>query len=162
MALRFFTIPVRDPDSATEELNAFLAGHKVVSLRKKFVDRGDNSFWSVCVDYTLATTNRTTAAANLSRSRVDYKTILPQDEFAVFSKLREMRKELGLVESVPLYALFTNEQFAQMVQRRCRTKAELLQIEGLAEPKIDKYLSRLLPLLSTLEPKPDAPSEQSV
>ncbi|MFM9116001.1 MAG: hypothetical protein ACKOU6_07570, partial [Planctomycetota bacterium] len=107
MALQFFTIPVHDPEPSTHELNAFLAGRKVLSLRKKFVDCGANSFWSVCVDYTHATTNRTAPTANLSRSRVDYKAIPPQDEFAVFSQLREMRKELAVAESVPLYALFT-------------------------------------------------------
>ncbi|MFM9069086.1 MAG: hypothetical protein ACKOUR_17405, partial [Planctomycetota bacterium] len=53
------------------------------------VDYGANSFWSVCVDYTHATTNRTTPTTNLSCSRVDYEAFLPQDEFAVFCQLRE-------------------------------------------------------------------------
>jgi hypothetical protein len=67
---------------------------------------------------------------NLSRNRVDYKTVLSPDEFPVFSRLREFRKELAQTEAVPVYALFTNEQLAQMVQRRCQSKSDLAQIEG--------------------------------
>ena len=33
----------------------------------------------------------------------------------MFSRLRELRKELAQTEAVPVYALFTNEQLAQMV-----------------------------------------------
>jgi len=59
-------------------------------------------------------------------------------------------------------ALFTNEQLAQMVQRRCRTKSELLGIEGVGEAKIDKYAERLLLILTTIEEQADASSSKSV
>ena len=51
---------------------------------------------------------QTAANANLSGSRVDYKTVLSPDEFVIFSRLRELRKELAELQSVPIYALFTN------------------------------------------------------
>ena len=59
------------------------------------------------------------------------------EEFDVFSQLRQLRKEMAEAEAVPVYALFTNEQLAQMVQRRCRTKSELLGIEGVGEAKVE-------------------------
>lgn len=104
----------------------------------------------------------TASNPNLSRSRVDYKTILSSDEFTVFSRLRELRKELAQTEAVPVYALFTNEQLAQMVQRRCHSKGELAQIEGIGESKIDKYAERILPLLLALGDRPDASSDKPV
>jgi superfamily II DNA helicase RecQ len=73
-----------------------------------------------------------------------------------------LRKELAQTEAVPVYALFTNEQLAQMVQRRCRSRNDLAQIEGIGESKIDKYAERFLPLLLTLEAPPDASSSEPV
>ncbi len=73
-----------------------------------------------------------------------------------------MRKELAQTEAVPVYALFTNEQLAHMVQRRCQSKRELVQIEGIGDSKIDKYAERILPLLLTLEARPDASSGEPV
>ena len=160
MPLRFFVVPVRDSGACEQELNSFLARHKVVSIQRQLIDQGVNSFWAICVDYLTHTPGDSAGNLNLSRSRIDYKAILPPQEFAVFSRLRELRKELAQTEAVPVYALFTNEQLAQMVQRRCHSKSELAQIEGIGEAKIDKYAERLLPLLSTLEARQDAPSEK--
>jgi superfamily II DNA helicase RecQ len=162
MALRFFAIPTQDSRAFEDELNGFLARHKVVSIERHLIDQGVNSFWAICVDYLSPASSEPAANANLSRSRVDYKAILPPEEFAVFSRLRDLRKELALAEAVPVYALFTNEQLAQMVQRRCHSKGDLAQIEGIGENKIDKYGERLLPLLLTLEARQDASSDQPV
>ena len=93
---------------------------------------------------------------------MDYKAILPAQEFAVFSQLRALRKELAQTEAVPVYTLFTNEQLAQMVQRRCRSKSDLAQIDGIGDGKLDKYAERLLALLSTLGPLQDASSGEPV
>jgi len=84
------------------------------------------------------------------------------NQFTVYSQLRELRKELAQTEAVPVYALFTNEQLAQMVQRRCQSKSEMAQIEGIGESKIEKYAERILPLLLALEARPDASSGEPV
>jgi len=162
MALRFFIVPVRDSVDSEQELNRFIGGHKVLSIDRHLIDQGMNSFWAICVDYLNSLAAETTGLANLSRSRVDYKTILPPDEFEVFSRLRDLRKELAQIEAVPVYALFTNEQLAQMVQRRCHSKSDLASIEGVGDVKIDKYADRLLPLLLALEVPINAPSSEPV
>jgi superfamily II DNA helicase RecQ len=102
------------------------------------------------------------AASHLSRSRVDYKAILTPEEFTAYTQLRELRKELAQLDAVPVYALFTNEQLALMVQRRCRSKGDLEQIEGIGESKIDKYGERMLLLLQTLGDRRDASSGEPV
>jgi HRDC domain len=135
MGLRFFVVPVHDSGDFEYELNGFLVRHKVVSIDRHLIDRGVNSFWAICVDYVSHSPGETGRNSNLSRSRVDYKTILSPGEFVVFSRLRELRKELAQTEAVPVYALFTNEQLAQMGQRPCQSKSELVQIKGLATAK---------------------------
>jgi superfamily II DNA helicase RecQ len=162
MGLRFFVVPVHDSSAFEQDLNGFLARHKVVSIDRHLIDQGANSFWAICVDYLSHTPGDGSQNLNLSRNRVDYKTILSPEEFVVFSRLRELRKELAQTEAVPVYALFTNEQLAQMVQRRCRSKTDLAQIEGIGESKVDKYADRILPLLLAMEARPDAPSGEPV
>ena len=85
MALRFFVVPVHDSGSFEQELNGFLASHKVVSIDRRLIDQGLNSFWSICVDYLSHTPGETNRNPNLSRNRIDYKAILPPEEFAVRS-----------------------------------------------------------------------------
>ncbi len=87
MGLRFFVIPVRDPSAFEQELNGFLARHKVVSIDRHLIDQGVRSFWAICVDYLSHTLSESSQSPNLSRNRVDYKTILSPDEFVVFSQL---------------------------------------------------------------------------
>ena len=48
----------------------------------------------------------------------------------MFARLRALRKETADAEGVPAYALFTNDQLAEMVQRRVVTAAALREIAG--------------------------------
>ncbi len=50
MAYRFFQISVRDNVLSEEELNRFLRGHRILSVDRRWVDLGTESFWSFCVD----------------------------------------------------------------------------------------------------------------
>jgi superfamily II DNA helicase RecQ len=155
MPFRIFLIPVLYGDEATEELNAFIAGHRVAHIERKWIDQGTQSAYVFCVEYLLASpTSDGHPRTQLSRNRIDYKTILSPDEFTIFSLLREMRKELSQQEGVPVFALFSNEQLAQMVQRRCSSKADLLGIEGIGEAKVEKYSEKLLATLSKFSSPP--------
>jgi hypothetical protein len=80
MALRFFVVPVHDLGIFEQELNGFLASHKVVSIDRQLIDQGINSFWAICVDYLSHASGETNRNSNLSRKRVDYKVILPPGE----------------------------------------------------------------------------------
>jgi len=164
MAQRFFIVPVQSSDGAEADLNAFLSSHKVLTIDRRWVDLGANSFWAFCIDY-MPTSRGTEPAgrtASGNRNRVDYKDVLAPDEFAVFSTLRQIRKDIAQTEAIPVYTVFTNEQLAQIVQRRCRTKADLSKIEGIGEARIEKYADQILPVVTTLPEASDAASSTSV
>ena len=57
-------------------------------------------------------------AAMAPRPRVDYKQVLSEADFALFAELRSWRKGPRRAEGVPVYAVFTNEQLAEIVRRR--------------------------------------------
>ena len=66
---------------------------------------GANSAWAVCVTY-VAGEGR---PEPFRRERVDYRDVLSEADFAVFVKLRALRKKLAETNGVPAYALFKDE-----------------------------------------------------
>lgn len=82
-------------------------------------------------------------AKSAPRNRVDYKEILSPEDFELFAKLRELRKELAAEEAVPVYAVCTNEQLAEIAKQKPETVADLKKIDGLGKAKMEKYGERL-------------------
>jgi len=160
MKLQFFTIPVHDPQTATEDMNAFLAAHRVVTVERQFVADGANSLWSVCVSY-LDGEGRPNPEKR--HKRVDYREVLPAEDFAIFSKLRQLRKGLAEQEGVPVYAVFTNDHLADMVRQRVTSLEGLKSLGGVGQARIEKYGEAFLHLLkqdiSALLHRPPTPGE---
>lgn len=144
MQLRFFTIPVRGGDEVAEELNRFLAGHAVLAVDRSFVQDGGNSAWALCVSFEPAGAGRPQLG---KRGKVDYREVLSEQDFAVYARLRTLRKALAEAEGVPAYTLFTNEQLAEIVQRQVRTREALGQISGVGAARVEKYGESVLSLL---------------
>ncbi len=147
MRYHFLTVPVWTPGEAESELNAFLAAHRILTVDRQFVSDGGRSAWALCIAYIE------NGAEPLPgrRGRIDYRELLPEAEFAALARLRALRKELAEQEAVPPYAIFSNDQLAEMVKRRARTLTSLGEIAGVGEARLKKYgkafLETLVPLL---------------
>lgn len=148
MKYKFFAIPARNPDTVTEELNAFCSQHRISFIEKQLVIDGADSFWSVCV--TWLDGEAAPSSGQVKKTAVDYKQILSESDFEAFVDLRNLRKELSESQGVPPYALFTNEQLAEMVQQRVITKAALQSIRGVGKARVDKYGEPFLQKLAEL------------
>ena len=150
MEMEFFHIPAREPAAAEEELRRFLAGKRVATVDRQFVADGPNSFWAVCV----VCVSGAALSKGRSRGRIDYREVLGEKEFAVFAKLRSLRKELADKEGVPAYALFTNEQLAAMVTGRVTSAAGMAGIDGVSDGKVGKYGKAFLEVLNQEAQRP--------
>lgn len=135
MALKFFTVAARDDGSAEAELNAFLRAHSVLAVDRRWVDQGADSFWSICVDYVDGAAGAAGDRGGRTRGK-DYKELLSPVDFALFAKLRDLRKEIGQAEGVPVYTIFTNEQLAQMVKNNAQNKGDLAKVAGVGDARI--------------------------
>ena len=113
--------------------------------------KGRSSLWVLCVEYMDGANGADLVreARGVARTKTDYKEILSESDFAVFAKLREVRKAIAQSEAVPVYTIFTNEQLAQMVSSKATTRAALARIDGLGDARLDKYGKRMLDVLST-------------
>jgi superfamily II DNA helicase RecQ len=60
-------------------------------------------------------------------------------------------------EGVPAYALFTNEQLAEIVRRGAITTTSLREIHGIGESRVEKYGEAVLTLMRTAA-LPELPS----
>ncbi|MCI5222135.1 MAG: hypothetical protein D3924_05560 [Candidatus Electrothrix sp. AR4] len=134
MKLHFFTVSALDPAESADELNRFCAGRQVLDLERQFVAAGSNSFWSICVCY-----QEIKNISKNSKGKVDYREVLNEKDFALFVTLRSLRKEQAEKESVPPYALFTNEQLAEMIRGKVSTLQGLSEIKGVGAAKMEKY-----------------------
>jgi superfamily II DNA helicase RecQ len=152
MPFKFFVVPIRDSGAAEEELNAFLRSHRVLSIDRRWIEQGTDSCWCLCVDYGETPGGISGPASRKNRGK-DYKDVLGPEEFARFVQLRDLRKVIGQREGVPVYAIFTNEQLAQMVQRGVTSKADLEGIAGLGQARLQKYGDDFLQLLRELKPE---------
>ena len=147
MQLRTFVLPIKNLSAPEAEMNVFLRSHRVLAVKKEFVPDGENSFWTFCVEY-LDSPAGAAPLSGKSGPKVDYKEVLKPEEFEVFSRLREWRKAVAEQEGVPVYAVLTNEQLAQMVQKKATTKAALKEIEGVGAARIEKYAEAVLAVLA--------------
>jgi superfamily II DNA helicase RecQ len=146
MQIKFFSVPIPDGTVMEEELNRFLRAHRVLQVRKELVVLPAGACWAVAVDYLIHTGGE--LPGEVRRDKLDYKMILNEEQFAVFSKLRAARKELAEKEGVPVYAVFTNEQLAAMVQTKAASKSALEKIEGVGAARTAKYGEAMLRVLA--------------
>jgi superfamily II DNA helicase RecQ len=150
MQYALFTIPVGDAGGALEEMNRFLRSHRVLAVEKHLVGGPDKPAWAFCAEYLER--GSTEPIDRRGEPKVDYKLVLKPEDFAVFSKLREVRKAIAEKEAVPAYAVFTNEQLAAMVQARVTTAAALEKIEGVGPARVGKYGTAMLAVLTGTPP----------
>jgi len=144
MPYKFFRVAWPDPSAAEADLNAFLRGHRVMKVRQQFVEAGEDSFWSFCVEYVEARTGNERPPARSGKERVDYREKLPDDEFQAYLKLRELRQELAAQDSVPVYLVFTNDQLAQIASAKPKSKADLEKLDGVGATRVEKYGDRVI------------------
>ena len=161
MPFAIFHIPSLHAVESQTELNLFLRSHRVLKVERQFVADGEQSFWTFCVDYLDGAPNATGGSSQSSstKTKVDYREVLKPDEFALFAKLRDFRKQVAQAESVPVYVVFTNEQLAQVVQQGASSLADLEKIDGIGGARAEKYGQRLLDSLAKLRVSPTSGSQ---
>ena len=143
MKYRFFSVPASMPAEEEDAVNRFCAEHRVVSVDKHLIQAGERSYWAFCICYM----DKQAGPLSTRKSRVDYREVLSNEEFALFAKLRDLRKTHAEQEGAPVYAIFTNEQLATMVQQRVTSKSALAHINGIGPTRVEKYGEAFLHLM---------------
>ena len=136
-----FLLPLHANSTEQDELNRFLRGHRIVQNRKELVSVDGSSYWAILVEY-LDSPDKN--PGEIIKGKVDYREILSPTDFTLFSKLREIRKKLAEDNGLPVYAVCTNEQLAEICRRKPRSLAECMKSDGIGQGKADKYVPAFL------------------
>jgi hypothetical protein len=165
MNFRVFQYPLPAPEELAD-LNRFLSAHKVASVTREVVTLPGGGAMLLFVVETAHCGGAVGAegpfpGAGKGRrpepGRVDYKEVLPETDFAVFSDLRNLRAQLAKeAGGVPPFSVFNNEQLAAMVTARMRTVAEVAGIPGVSEGKAAKYGEAFLNVIREAFPESSA------
>ena len=138
MQFKLFSIPATGDNEAEEELNRFLRSHRAVSAQKELVQSGHTAYCCFCVEY-LVNSPIPGGKGGGGRPRVDCRETLSADDFTIFVRLREARKQLAGADAIPVYAVCTNEQLAEIAKSHAATVADLKKIEGFGDAKAEKF-----------------------
>ena len=71
------------------------------------------------------------------KNKIDYREVLLEEDFVLYSALRDLRKQIAEDKACPVYTIFTNEQLATIVTKKIITVKQLSEISGIG--KIDNY-----------------------
>lgn len=143
MQFNIFFISISDDGRAQDDLNAFLRSKRVLAVDKAFTGSG----WSFCVEWLEGGKPQ-----NSSRMpKVDYREVLAPEQFVIFSRLRDKRKELAQRDGVQVYTIMTNEQLAQMVRQEIHDLDELRKLEGVGTSRREKYGQEFLDVMNDFE-----------
>ncbi len=141
MQIKLFTIPINSIEDYNEELNKFLATHKIVEIEKQLLQTANTYSWCFYISYIE---NNYTNEQKTSKIRVDYMKTLDNVSFAKFSKLREIRKKIAIENAVSAYIVFTDAELAEMTKLSEITIQKIKSIKGIGDKKAEKYGNKLI------------------
>ncbi|MDR2692909.1 MAG: HRDC domain-containing protein [Chitinispirillales bacterium] len=145
MQIRIFTVPSADSGSLQSEMNAFLSAHRVLEIEQKFFQNDNGGYWSFCVRYIDGGGGSGAPyQGGYSGKKTDYREVLSERDFSVFSKLRAIRKELAAADGAPAYVVFTDEELAAMARMPEITEKAALEVQGIGEKKMARYGKALI------------------
>lgn len=136
MQVQYFTIPVKDSEAGQEDLNKFLRGHKVLEVEQHLVALNNTAFWCVSVEYL---TGGPKTGIGKKQANIDYKEVLDEVTFKKYDLLRQCRKEIAELNSIPLYAIFTNEELSKIAGLAEITDQAILNLSGIGSGRMKKF-----------------------
>ena len=148
MQIKIFRVSINDISRGEEETNRFLRGHRVLEAEKQFVQDGANSFWSFCISYLQGGESE---GSGHKKKKVDYKSILDDKVFELFSRLRAARKQIAQEEGLPAFAVFTDEELAGIARLEIQDTGSLAKVKGIGKGKIERFGTKILQIINTGE-----------
>jgi superfamily II DNA helicase RecQ len=143
MQIQIFNIPVPASQDETDELNKFLRSHTIIDVEKQLISTGSNAWWTFCIRY-LEGDNSTNHIKQ--ERKIDYREVLDESDFKKYSLLRNCRKKIADENGLPLYAVFTNEELADIARLPEISIGKIKSINGIGTKKCEKYGIPLLEL----------------
>ena len=82
--------------------------------------------------------------AGSSNTASDSSSLNAAKKSDLFEALRQLRLQIAREESVPPYIVFTDKTLINMCEKLPQTEAEMLNVSGVGQNKLQKYGQRFL------------------
>lgn len=139
MQVKVFSIPIVGGEKLNEDMNVFLRSKKILQIESQIINQVSGCFWTFCIRYIDDVT-----ISDANKVKVDYKEVLDDNSFKVFSRLREIRKKISTDEGLPAYAIFTDEELSNIAKLEEITIPNIKKIKGIGEKKVEKFAAIFL------------------
>ncbi|HAN78192.1 MAG TPA: helicase [Bacteroidales bacterium] len=144
MQIKTFIIPIFDNGTFQDEVNSFLRTHKVIEIEKQLIKNEKSCYWSIFITYLEGTK----PGNEQFPAKKDYRLLLNEEEFARFSKLRVVRKQIAATDGLQVFMVFTEEELFEIAKLKEVNKSNLLTIKGIGDKKIEKFADRIIAALN--------------
>jgi len=141
-----------------ERLRDFLVGRELLSVDSFSFVQGGVPYWSLCITYRRLRgqdepknddpkeTVTPDAKARKDAFR-DLLSELDERERVAYDRLRGWRRETAHEQGLAPYMICNDRALLELVRRRPRTKAGLLEVKGIGEKKVSAYGDAMLEVL---------------
>ncbi len=92
LQFKFFSIPVTCAEDMEIELNTFLRAVQAITMHRELICQENRFYWAIAVEYTTGN-KKDNRKSELTKKKIDYKEVLSPEDFTIYSKLRDWRKE---------------------------------------------------------------------
>lgn len=123
-----------------EDLNVFLRSKKVLQVEQHLVAQVQGAVWTFVIRYV-----EDHSPIQKNKEKIDYRLVLTEAAFGRYSQYREIRKAVAQSEGLPAFAVFTDEEMAEMAKLEVLTAVEMKKIKGIGEKKTEKYAAYFIP-----------------
>jgi len=134
MQIKVITVPVFGGEALNEDLNNFLRSKKVVSVEQQLVSGPHGGAWSFCIQYV-----EDQSPYLKNKERPDYKRLLDEASYQRYLSMRGIRLKVATADGIPAYAVFTDEELAELSKIEVLTATSMKGVKGVGEKKIEKY-----------------------
>jgi superfamily II DNA helicase RecQ len=150
--LKIFTLKYEERTESINDgvMSNFLADKEILRWVSHFIERKNEYFWTVLVEYRPAAILQAEPARKTEKGRDEsYKELLTENDWPLFNVLREWRAERSKEEGIPPYVICTNLQLAKITVTRPSSLNALQGIEGIGKSKLEKYGKAILKILAS-------------
>lgn len=129
------------------DLTRFLADKQLIEVRDHFFVHQGLPCLAVILSYNSmveVSKEQIQGESSKQQERFDPKEVLSEDDWPLYTSLKEWRNELAKSEGIPPYIIATNRQIAEIAKDRPDSLEGLKRIEGLGKAKIETYGAAIL------------------
>lgn len=141
MQYKIFSVSTISGEQEEERMNKFIRSVKVVATKSQFCQNADMEYWTFCITYMPT---QKSEEERQRKTRIDYREVLGENEFAKFAEMRKVRKTISERISIPAYAVFTDAELAEMAKVEEASIENFMKIDGISEKQMNAYGAEII------------------